>query len=110
MGSSPEDRLHPDLDLPKYLNFEQPEIVRLFAVLSVEALQVDHPAHEYFGQRLDRVRDAFRRGLEQWHPEPERTAAQLIAYLDGLQILWLRDPSTPALALWSDCADRLLAT
>lgn len=90
-------------------NFERRELVRLFTVLSAEALSPDHPAHEYFRARLDRVRRLMATAAGHFHSDPERLALQTIAYLDGLQLLWLRDESVPFLELWDSYADRAFA-
>ena len=36
-------------------NAKQPEIVRLYALLSAEALQPNHPVHDYFTKREQQV-------------------------------------------------------
>ncbi|WNM24403.1 TetR/AcrR family transcriptional regulator [Demequina capsici] len=82
-------------------NTTQPELVRLFAVLSAEASSPAHPAHDYFVQRYATTRDDYartvaelvRQGLLAKGVEPEGLEAELIALTDGLQIQWLLDPS-----------------
>jgi AcrR family transcriptional regulator len=88
-------------------NFEQREIIHLFTVLSSEALDPSHPAHDYFNRRLELTRAALRDGCANWHPDPQRLADQTLAFLDGLQLMWLRDPSLPYATLWADFADRI---
>lgn len=91
-------------------NFERREIVRLFTVLGIEALDPDHPAHEYFNRRLRNTRDLLLSAIAVWHENPDLVVLEIIAFLDGLQALWLRDESIPFLALWKDFADRLFDT
>lgn len=88
-------------------NFERREIVKLFTVLGIEALDPAHPAHEYFTHRLESTYRMMRDAAEGFHPSPESAALRTIAFLDGLQLLWLRDESIDFLGLWADFADRL---
>jgi AcrR family transcriptional regulator len=81
-------------------NMEVPGLVRLFAVLTSEALAPDHPAHEWARQRYAFLRaqfaDHLRRGIESGELRPgiavEEHADRLIAMMDGLQLQWLMDP------------------
>ncbi len=73
-------------------------LTQLFAMLSAEAIEVDHPAHEYFVERYRGLRTRFaqfvctqRGGTEV--TEDDRTQAQvLIAMWDGLQLQGMLDP------------------
>ena len=95
-------------------NLEQPGLVRLFATLSAEAINVDHPAHDYFELRYARSRRqlaaALRHGQTQGEVNPsldaEVVAGLLLAAMDGLQVQWLLDPQFDMLA----ALDLLLAT
>lgn len=71
--------------------------IRLFVVLSAEATQPDHPAHEYMRRRyrwaIDVVHSALEEArelgqLQEW-VDPAATASQFMALWDGLQIQWL---------------------
>ena len=75
-------------------NAEQPEIVRLFAVLEVEALTPSHPAHDYFVKRQRQALAAFTNLAKAGSDHPETLARQIMAMMDGLQIQWLRAPET----------------
>lgn len=75
-------------------NAEQPEIVRLFAVLEVEALTPSHPAHDYFVKRQRQALAAFTNLAKAGSDHPEALARQIMAMMDGLQIQWLRSPET----------------
>lgn len=88
-------------------NFERREVVRLFTVLGIEALDPEHPAHEYFNRRLRDTRSLLRSATAVLHDNPDLVVLEVIAFLDGLQALWLRDESIPFLALWKDFADRV---
>lgn len=78
-------------------NASQPGIVNLFAVLSAESIEPEHPAHEYFLARYRRTRAWTRDALEQLHQtgqvrdgvDVSALETELIALIDGLQIQWL---------------------
>ncbi|WP_307797939.1 TetR/AcrR family transcriptional regulator [Actinoplanes flavus] len=89
-------------------NAEQPEIVRLFAVLEAESLAPGHPAHGYFKARQRRTLDQFAALAEGDVPGPRELAVQVVALMDGLQIQWLREPETIDLVTaWDAAAARL---
>lgn len=83
-------------------NATQPEIVRLYTVLGAESLNVDHPAHDYFLERTLSTKRAFAASISAWHPHPEVFATEVLAYLDGLQIQWLREPHLDLFSLWRE--------
>lgn len=98
------ENVHPDrfvevwLDLIKF-NSSYPGIVELYSRLSAEATSPDHPAHEFFRIRYQRVTALTLSAVLHmaevgWlRPErgPEDIARGLIALSDGLQIQWLLD-------------------
>lgn len=68
----------------------QPELLRLLVVLQAEALNREHPAHDYFQRREAMVLDEFANMLA-GHAENSRGAARkILALLEGLQEHWLR--------------------
>ena len=74
-------------------NAQQPEMVRLYAVLQGEALNDHHPAYRYFQQREQRVIETLTRGAERCTlADPAREARMALAMMDGIQVRWLRDP------------------
>lgn len=83
-------------------NQSQPLLTELHTVLSAEATDAAHPAHEYFVERYRRERAAgakyFQRLVEQGTigdaADPESLASLLIAVSDGLQLQWLLDPGS----------------
>jgi AcrR family transcriptional regulator len=87
-------------------NAEVRHIVSLFAVLSAEAGDPDHPAHDYFVKRYAATHASFRTSLEQARdagilaPEVDidQEARTLIALMDGLQIQWLISPEAVDMA------------
>lgn len=83
------------------LNMEKPDEMRLFAILNAESLLDGHPAGDWFRQRTRHVHDSFSRifqsGLDAGDIAPRHgatiLAGELIAVMDGMQMLWLRDPA-----------------
>lgn len=81
------------------VNQGRPGIVELFVVVSAESTAADHPAHEFFRDRYERLVDevgtAYRalEGAGQLVDgvEPRVAAQQLLALMDGLQVQWLLD-------------------
>jgi len=77
-------------------------LIALYAVLSAEAADPAHPAHDYFVARYDRIRRGTARALERADKagllipavEIDRTAIELTALMDGLQVQWLLDPES----------------
>ena len=89
-------------------NAQQPEIVRLFAVLEIEALSPSHPAHDYFAVRQARAVASFAELARQLTDRPHVLARQIVAMMDGLQMQWLRAPETiDPVAEWEVAADAL---
>lgn len=78
-------------------NSSIPGIIELYAVLSAEASAEDHPAHDYFVTRYERIRSGTRRALERAAAagylrdgvDPGNAAIELTAVMDGLQVQWL---------------------
>ena len=81
-------------------NMTVPGLVQLFATMSTAASDADHPAHEFFVARYERLRDEFTKDIERRIGEgelaesvdPARLASIMIAVADGLQVQWLLDP------------------
>ena len=82
-------------------NAEVPGLVQLFAQLSIEATDPDHPAHAFFVERYAglrqklaaRIRDGQSDGSFSDALAPDRVAALIVAATDGLQTQFLLDPS-----------------
>jgi AcrR family transcriptional regulator len=78
-----------------------PGLIELFVRLSSEASAADHPAHEYFRRRYERIRAgtgeaiaaAVARGHLRADLNPVDAALRLTATMDGLQTQWLFDRS-----------------
>jgi AcrR family transcriptional regulator len=102
MGRLPtdiEDLLSRLVELCKK-NVEIAEVVRAFAVLNGESLTKDHPATRWFIERARQLQleigNIFERAAMEGRVRAglngAALATELIAVMDGLQALWLRDP------------------
>lgn len=82
-------------------NAEVPGLVQLYAQLSVEAAEPDHPAQAFFRERYEHYRSAvagFIRAAQDAGDLPasldaDRASALLAAATDGLQTQWMLDDS-----------------
>jgi AcrR family transcriptional regulator len=81
-------------------NADVPGLVQLYARLSNEATDPDHPAHAFFVERQRTIRATFAtmiramqaEGTAPAHLDPDRTATLMVAVTDGLQTQWMLDP------------------
>lgn len=89
-------------------NLDRPEFVRLYAILSGEALAPDHPAHDYFAMRTRGAQEELARSLD-WKPDPHAAAAELLAFWSGLELAWQHDPELDVRAVWENFSDRFFA-
>jgi AcrR family transcriptional regulator len=95
-------------------NMAQPGLIRLFTTLSAEAINEDHPAHQYFQLRYAAARDLIATALGQGKldgdvgagVDVDMAASLLIAIMDGLQMQWLLNEEFDMLAAF----DAFLAT
>lgn len=87
--------------------------VRLFTTLSAEATDPEHPAHDHFVARYERVRAVAAERLAREVAEgnipstihPDMAAQLMLAVMDGLQIQWLLDPSLDMDSAYTDFID-----
>ena len=84
-------------------NENRPGLVRLFTVLVGESIREDHPSHEYFVNRYEQIREAFKGYLsdvQQISPDVDidQLSALVFAVMDGLQIQWLLDPENVSMS------------
>ncbi|GAB0107118.1 TetR/AcrR family transcriptional regulator [Nocardia sp. JMUB6875] len=83
-------------------NMHVPGLVRLFTVLTSEAVTADHPAHEWALNRYRNLQTylsgALQAGIDDGSIragiDPAVIARQVFAMMDGLQLQWLVDPDT----------------
>jgi AcrR family transcriptional regulator len=87
------------LDIVRH-NSDVPGLVQLFSRLSVDAAEPGHPAHKYFIERNESLRQVFATALAQRQAVglltdavDAHTLARIFqAVADGLQIQWMLDP------------------
>jgi AcrR family transcriptional regulator len=91
-------------------NAEQPDLVRLNAMIRAEALQQDHPAAEYFKERETRVRSIIADMVRPHVSDAEATAIQVLSLMNGLEAQWIRDGCTFDLVEYWDAAAAKLIT
>ena len=81
-------------------NSTSPGIIELFATLSAESTDPEHPAHDYFSRRYRRVIDIFQGMFDRLAEEGELREGvdtadlglTFTALMDGLQVQWLYEP------------------
>ena len=96
-------------------NSDVPGLVQLFSRLSVDAADPQHPAHKYFIDRNETLREVFAQALAQQQAvgaiddrvDPATLARIFQAVADGLQIQWMLDPQVDMAATVSALFDAL---
>ncbi|WP_157847625.1 TetR family transcriptional regulator C-terminal domain-containing protein [Streptomyces violens] len=99
-------------------NLERQEMLRLLALMAAESSAPDHPAHQWFRDRYERViataAMAIRRDQEKGRisnsRDPQEIAGALVALWDGLQLQWLIDPRRDLVAGMTAAMEDLLGT
>ncbi|NHT78545.1 TetR/AcrR family transcriptional regulator [Rhizobiaceae bacterium CRRU44] len=95
-----------------------PGVVQAFSVLNAESLTTDHPAQAWFASRVHDLKGnlvlSLQKGLTAGElkadTDPDIIAAELIAMMDGLQMLWLRSPEEfDMVTIFSAYTHRLIA-
>jgi AcrR family transcriptional regulator len=97
-------------------NAQQPNIARLFTILSAEATSEDHPAHEFFRARYERVAGEVKNMLQgaidggeiRSGIDMDQAARVVLATMAGLQLQWLLDPSVNMTELFRHQVTRYL--
>lgn len=78
-----------------------PAIIRLDTTLTLEAIDAEHPAHDFVRQREEDFQESLciellreqRVGRLSNDVDVEQLAHEIRALIEGLQLLWLNDPS-----------------
>ena len=100
LGAATGDRTHDDAMREGWVgvirhNQRVPGLVHLFAALSVDAADAEHPAHDYFIERNRRLRETLAEAIEDRldpRVDPETAGRLLQAVADGLQLQWMLEP------------------
>lgn len=110
VGDPDEDRLLEQVRKVVAHNQRERGLTSLYAVVSAEATDPEHPAHDYFVRRYDdTVRDtravlaaAQRRGTVRGDLDLDAASRLIPAVMDGLQLQHLLDPSTDMSAVFDE--------
>lgn len=95
-----------------------PGLVQLFTTLVAESVQEQHPGHEFFklryqrvcAQVIDTLRAGQQRGTVRADIAPEDLAVMIYAMMDGLQVQWLYEPEKVDMARLFEKFIQLLRT
>lgn len=87
-------------------NERNTDVVRLYALLSVESADPQHPSHAYFRDRYARVRREFEEAFaimaraRMLAPgvDARHAAESTLALWDGMQVQWMHDPTVDVTA------------
>ena len=120
-SSAPRDEMKsPLLPLQELVEYNEtvPGLVQLFTVLVAESVDEKHPAHEFFKQRYQKIREqdvavlreAQARGEVRADIPAEDLVIMLFAMMDGLQVQWLYEPEHINMARLFEQFLRLLKT
>ncbi|UJP09425.1 TetR/AcrR family transcriptional regulator [Microbacterium sp. KUDC0406] len=95
-------------------NTEVPGLIELFSRLSVDAVDPEHPAHQYFLDRNRGLRTAVADSLSrdpahEGALDPDTMARIVQAVADGLQLQWMIDPSVDMAGIVDKLIDALSA-
>lgn len=72
------------------LDAENPGRARLYTVLESESITPDHPAHDYFLKREQRLLGHFRSTVPHGVEDPEALARRAMAVVSGFRLQWLK--------------------
>ena len=92
-----------------------PELVGTFAVLLVENILPDAPLHarllhryrDAVGILSDGIRRGQRAGRYRTDMDPNVKAVEMLAFINGMETLWLLDPSIPLAEVFKEYAESL---
>ena len=102
VGTGPGGRLEPGDLIEAVVEgvLADREAARLHAVLSTEAIDPEHPAHEHVVERMRMLVRELEEMFAGRVRQPTVVAGAMLAAMDGLQEQWLRDPSFDLAAHW----------
>ncbi len=92
-----------------------PELVGTFAVLLIENILPDAPLHDRMVRRYEAalgilsngIREAQEAGRYRSDMDPAVKAVQILAFVNGMETLWLLDPSMPVTDVFKDYVESL---
>lgn len=97
----PWPQLLEQLRLINRANADIPGVIKAFSLLNAESLSEDHPAQDWFHRRSGQMLQLISRSLRHGQGsgtissaiDADQIAAEIVAMMDGLQLLWLRRPT-----------------
>ena len=92
-----------------------PELVGTFTVLLVENIAPDAPLHDRLHKRyrdaVEIITDIIKRGQSEGQDRADfdaaSTAGEILAFINGMETLWLLDPSIPLTGVFKGYAESL---
>lgn len=77
--------------------YAQPGVVQLYRILSAESTDPEHPAYQYFRDRIHRITDALTTAFTEVKSsgdlkpgvDPRTASTSTVALTEGLELLWL---------------------
>lgn len=95
---------------------DRPDLVGMFTVLLIESLDPDAPLHDRLLNRsrtaVDVIAQGIRRGQRSGRYrtdlDPAVKAVEVIAFLNGMEISWLLDPSIPVAEVFQEYSASLV--
>lgn len=92
-----------------------PELVGTFTVLLVENIAPDAPLHDRLHKRyrdaVDIITEIIKRGQSEGQYRPDfdanSKAVEILAFINGMETLWLLDPSIPLTGVFKGYAESL---
>jgi hypothetical protein len=92
-----------------------PELIGTFTVLLVENIAPDAPLHDRMHKRyrdaVDIITDIIKRGQRDGSFRPDfdavSKAVEILAFINGMETLWLLDPSIPLTEVFKGYAESL---
>lgn len=92
------------------LPITEPGLTRLMAMLQTEAMDVAHPAHDYFSKQQGRWLETFRQVVSPLVEDAQSVALQISALVQGFQAFWLQTGgSFDLLAEWDKAIVKILS-
>lgn len=86
------------------LNAERPELLRLFVTLRTEAINPEHPAHDYMTRNEQAKLEILAMNFSAFYASPRSVARQVLGVMGGLEEQWLREGKSFDLAAECDAA------
>lgn len=85
------------------ISASNPPRTRLYSRLESESTEQNHPSHDYFLRREQRLLGTYEVTAAESVKEPKTVARMVMGLISGLRVQWLRDPDRLDLVqMWED--------